>query len=144
MPDVELIMTSRKFPFLPLTGIRVDVISTVTAYPYFQPPASYENLHRAYVGISDPLNLTGKWIYQLGSKHDHSYMTNDNPQLISERCRTFGISSKHWRRQVPYQMLLAHGRERADGTLSVLCAARRSTRHFAWRVCSLRAQGAAF
>ena len=84
MPDVELIMTSRRSPFLPLTGIRVDVISTVTAYPYFQPPASYEDLHRAYVGISDPLNLTGKWTYQLGSKHDHSYMTNDNPQLISE------------------------------------------------------------
>lgn len=84
MPDVELIMTSRSSPFLPLTGIRVDVISTVTAYPYFQPPVNHEDLHRAYVGISDPLNLTRKWIYQLGSKHDQRYMTNDNPQLISD------------------------------------------------------------
>jgi hypothetical protein len=82
-PDVELIMTSQRSPFLPLTGIRVDIISMVTAYPYFQPPANHEGLHRAYVGIFDPLNLTGKWLHQLGSKNDQYYITNDNPQLIS-------------------------------------------------------------
>jgi hypothetical protein len=82
-PDVDLIRKSRESPFLSLSGIRVDRIEKVMPYPYFKPTGKHEGLHRAYVSIFDPLNLTGKWQQQLGSKNDKSYIGNDSPQLVS-------------------------------------------------------------
>jgi Heterokaryon incompatibility protein (HET) len=81
-PDVKLISESRKSSLLPLTGIKVDLISEIMPYPYFSPPANHEDLHRAYIGIFDPLNLTGKWTHQLGSKYYDSYVGDDNQDLI--------------------------------------------------------------
>jgi len=75
-------MKSRESSLLPLTGIRVGTIEKVLPYPYFQPPPNHETLHRAYVGIFDPLNLTGKWINQLGSKNNQSYISADKPHLM--------------------------------------------------------------
>lgn len=80
-PDINMIMKCRESSILSLTGIRVGTIERVMPYPYYHPPPHHENLHRAYVSLFDPLNLTGKWIHQLGSKHAQSYMTADDPTL---------------------------------------------------------------
>jgi hypothetical protein len=77
-----MITKSSESFILPLTGIRVGTIEMVGPYPYYQPPPDHEGLHRAYVGIFDPLNLTGKWAHQLGSKNAHTYKTSDDPNLM--------------------------------------------------------------
>jgi len=82
--DINLLNTSLSSPLLPLAGYKIDTISTITPYPYFQPPANHEALHRAYVSIFDPLSLTGKWLHQMGSKNDDTYTMDDNRQLMSE------------------------------------------------------------
>ncbi|KIX93326.1 uncharacterized protein Z520_10969 [Fonsecaea multimorphosa CBS 102226] len=79
--DMNLLTTSRYSPLLPLLGIRIDLISSIGPYPYFKPWEHSEAIHRTYVGIFDPLNLTGKWVYQLGSKNHETYTTNDSPDL---------------------------------------------------------------
>ncbi|KAJ8131001.1 hypothetical protein O1611_g2628 [Lasiodiplodia mahajangana] len=81
VPDVQIIRQSSGFPLvLPLTGFKVGIIEKIEPYPYNRPRDSgYEDLHRAYVGIFDPLNLTGKWQYQLGSKFNQNYMDVKDP-----------------------------------------------------------------
>ena len=79
-PDINIIMKSPG-SILPLTGIRVGIIEKLMPYPYYSPPLNHENLHRAYVGIFDPLMLTGKCGSQLGSKYNDDYMNIDDPVL---------------------------------------------------------------
>lgn len=83
-PDVDLIKNFKgSLDILPLTGIRVGMIEELMPYPYFQPSPNHEELHRAYVRLFDPLNLTGKWINQLGSKNNQTYITTDRPELMA-------------------------------------------------------------
>ncbi|OTA96500.1 hypothetical protein M434DRAFT_27637 [Hypoxylon sp. CO27-5] len=76
LPDIQAMEQSIEFPLiLPLSGFRIGVIKEIKTYPYFQPPgAGYEDLHNAYVANFDPLNLTGKWNYQLNSRVDEKYI----------------------------------------------------------------------
>ncbi|OTA65975.1 HET-domain-containing protein [Hypoxylon sp. EC38] len=76
LPDIQGVEQSVEFPLiLPLSGFRIGVIKEIKTYPYFQPPgAGCEDLHSAYVANFDPLNLTGKWNYQLNSRVDEKYI----------------------------------------------------------------------
>ncbi|KAI0095420.1 heterokaryon incompatibility protein-domain-containing protein [Hypoxylon sp. NC0597] len=76
LPDIQAVEQSSEFPLtLPLSGFRIGVIKEIKIYPYFQPPGpGYEDLHSAYVANFDPLNLTGKWNYQLNSRVDEKYI----------------------------------------------------------------------
>ncbi|KAL0955319.1 hypothetical protein HGRIS_004203 [Hohenbuehelia grisea] len=79
-PDISLIQTYDDPSLLVLTGVCIDTIETIQSYPYYTPhEPSGEELHRAYIGIFDPLNFTGKWTHQFGSKHMDSYTTNESP-----------------------------------------------------------------
>jgi hypothetical protein len=78
-PNISIIAECSDLFTLPLSGIRMGVIEKVMPYPYYAPPQNHEALHRAYVGIFDPLNLTGKWNNQLTSKNNHSYVTDESP-----------------------------------------------------------------
>jgi hypothetical protein len=78
-PDINLIKSSRDPSILSLTGIRVGTIEKTMPYKYYQPPPNREVLHKAYIGIFDPLNFTRKWTNQMTSNHTHDYMTSDDP-----------------------------------------------------------------
>lgn len=80
-PDVSKIAKCKNPSILPLIGIRVGTIDVIKSYPYYLSPAKYELLHKAYVGIFDPLNYTGKWCNQMGSKNTLSYVDFDDPVI---------------------------------------------------------------
>ncbi|KAI1412730.1 heterokaryon incompatibility protein-domain-containing protein [Hypoxylon sp. FL1857] len=86
IPNIQAIKDSSESPLvLPLTGFRLGIIEDVNTYPYFQPPgAGYEDLHIAYVGIFDPINLTGKWNYQLNSKVNEKYIGVEPSEILNE------------------------------------------------------------
>jgi hypothetical protein len=60
------------------------------------PPPNHEGLHRAYVGIFDPLDFTGKWINQMTSNHTHDYTSSDDPhpEALPLR-RSFRLLEEH-------------------------------------------------
>ncbi|KAI0836854.1 heterokaryon incompatibility protein-domain-containing protein [Hypoxylon sp. FL0890] len=91
MPNIQAIKESSEFPLiLPLTGFRVGVIEGIDTYPYFQPPdAGYEDLHSAYVGVFDPINLTGKWNYQFNSKVNEKYIDVEPSEVHRENVGHF-------------------------------------------------------
>jgi hypothetical protein len=77
-PDISLITEAKQMSILNLAGIKIDFIQSLTPYPYFSPPQNLESLHRTYVGIFDPLNLTGKWQHQLAPENMDSYVFLDD------------------------------------------------------------------
>jgi hypothetical protein len=76
-PDVGLILASQDLSVLPLTGFKIGTVQDINSYPYSKPPPGRTELHHAYVAIFDPFNYTGKWVHQLGSKHDRDYIYMD-------------------------------------------------------------------
>jgi hypothetical protein len=82
--DIDLIKMCNTPSMLPLKGVVVDVIEKIAPYPYYLPQTGCEALHRAYIGIFDPLNHSGKWQYQQKPKAMGTYMTDDDPGLVRE------------------------------------------------------------
>jgi hypothetical protein len=82
VPETVFITTSTSWRTLCLSGLRVGTITNIFPYPYFQPPKEHESLHRAYIAIFDPLNLTGKWSDQLHSHRTKTYVMNDDKELM--------------------------------------------------------------
>jgi hypothetical protein len=77
-PNISLISEGEQMSILTLAGIKIDFIESLIPYPYFSPPQNLESLHRAYVGIFDPLNLTGKWQHQLAPENMDGYVFLDD------------------------------------------------------------------
>ncbi|KAI5920480.1 heterokaryon incompatibility protein-domain-containing protein [Camillea tinctor] len=81
IPDTDL-LTASPWRELCVTGLQVGRIASITRYPYFRGPGKHEALHRAYVALFDPLNITGKWSHQLGSNHTNTYIMDDDVSLM--------------------------------------------------------------
>ncbi|KAF5877894.1 putative heterokaryon incompatibility protein [Botrytis fragariae] len=81
-PNISLISGSKQTSILTLAGFKIDFIESLIPYPYFSPPKNLESLHRAYVGIFDPLNLIGKWQHQLAPGNMSTYVFLDDTARI--------------------------------------------------------------
>jgi len=81
-PDIAALSPSTSdWKELPLKGIRIATISAINQYPYLRGAATHEALHRAYVALFDPLNLTGKWSERLWPARVETYVTDDDQTL---------------------------------------------------------------
>lgn len=85
-PDLSLITGTKQKSVLSLAGITICTIEGYIPYPYFSPPPSLESLHRAYVGIFDPLNLTGKWQSQVDTEKVDTYVFSDDASRMMFHC----------------------------------------------------------
>lgn len=82
-PDTAIIRQHSLPSELALAGFSIDRIASIVPYPYLTKRAHHAanvdrisddyDLHSAFVALFDPLNLTGKWIQQLGSKNNATY-----------------------------------------------------------------------
>ncbi|KAK2594589.1 hypothetical protein QQS21_007719 [Conoideocrella luteorostrata] len=95
-PDTATIQRFSSPSELALAGFPIDRIDSITPYPYLancthnasslDQNSHDRDLHSAFVALFDPLNITGKWTYQLWSKHSGTYAlaSAEDPSKVAD------------------------------------------------------------